>query len=283
MRIKAEKISDAVALLCIEANRNLPGDVCAALKEAAEKEESPVGRQMLDCLIENARIATTEQMPICQDTGMAVVFVDLGQELRVEGDLYAAINAGVAKGYKDGYLRKSIVRHPLDRVNTGDNTPAVVHLRLVPGDKMKITVAPKGFGSENMGGIAMLKPAQGRRGVVDFVTSVVNAAGANPCPPILVGVGLGGTMEYAAFLAKKALLRPVGEPASNPLDRELEAELDREVNALGIGPQGFGGRVTAFAVHVESYPTHIAGLPVAVNLNCHAARHKEIVLEGEEE
>ncbi|MGI6362394.1 MAG: fumarate hydratase [Bacillota bacterium] len=283
MRIEAEQITAAVAQLCIEANRELPEDVCAALKAAAEREESPIGRQMLDCLIENARIARTEQMPICQDTGMAVVFVDLGQELRVEGDLYAAINAGVAKGYKDGYLRKSIVRHPLDRVNTGDNTPAVVHLRLVPGDKLKITLAPKGFGSENMGGIAMLKPAQGRRGVVDFVASVVSAAGANPCPPVLVGVGLGGTMEYAAFLAKKALLRPVGEPASNSLDRELEAEIEGEINKLGIGPEGFGGRVTAFAVHVESYPTHIAGLPVAVNLNCHAARHKEIVLEGEEE
>jgi fumarate hydratase subunit alpha len=283
MRIKAEQISAAVAQLCIVANRELPEDVCVALKKAAEKEESPVGRQMLESLIENARIAKTEQMPICQDTGMAVVYVDLGQELRVEGDLYEAINAGVAKGYKEGYLRKSVVRHPIDRVNTGDNTPAVVHLRLVPGDKMMITVAPKGFGSENMGGIAMLKPAQGRQGVVDFVTSVVEAAGANPCPPTIVGVGLGGTMEYATFLAKKALLREVGAPAANPLDRELEQEIEQEINKLGIGPQGFGGRVTSFAVHIESYPTHIAGLPVAVNLNCHAARHKEIVLEGEEE
>lgn len=283
MRIKAEKISAAVAQLCIEANRVLPEDVYTALAKAAETEESPVGRQMLSSILENARIARTEQMPICQDTGMAVVFVELGQELRVEGDLYEAINAGVAKGYTEGYLRKSVVRHPLDRVNTGDNTPAVVHLRLVPGNKMKITVAPKGFGSENMGGIAMLKPAQGRKGVVDFVTSVVEDAGANPCPPIIVGVGLGGTMEYATFLAKRALLREVGTPAANPLDRELELEISGEINKLGIGPQGFGGTVTAFAVHVESYPTHIAGLPVAVNINCHAARHKDIVLEGEEE
>ncbi|MDD2282272.1 MAG: fumarate hydratase [Eubacteriales bacterium] len=283
MRIKAEKISAAVAQLCIEANRVLPDDVCAALAKAAETEESPVGRQMLSSILENARIARTEQMPICQDTGMAVVFVELGQELKVEGDLYETINAGVAKGYTDGYLRKSVVRHPLDRVNTGDNTPAIVHLRLVPGNKMKITVAPKGFGSENMGGLAMLKPAQGRKGVVDFVTSVVESAGANPCPPIIVGVGLGGTMEYATYLAKRALLREVGTPAAKPLDRELEIELEREINQLGIGPQGFGGTVTTFAVHVESYPTHIAGLPVAVNINCHAARHKEIVLEGEEE
>jgi fumarate hydratase subunit alpha len=283
MRIKAETISEAVAKLCIEANRVLPDDVCTALAKAAETEESPVGRQMLNSLVENARIARTEQMPICQDTGMAVVFVELGQELKVEGDLYAAIDAGVAKGYTDGYLRKSVVRHPLDRVNTGDNTPAIVHLRLVPGNQMKITVAPKGFGSENMGGIAMLKPAQGRKGVVDFVTAVVQAAGANPCPPIIVGVGLGGTMEYATYLAKRSLLRQVGTSAANPLDRELERELEQEINKLGIGPQGFGGRVTAFAVHVESYPTHIAGLPVAVNINCHAARHAETILEGEEE
>lgn len=281
--IKGERITQAVAQLFIRANRELPPDVCAALAQAAQREESPLGRQMLASLVENARLARTEQMAICQDTGMAVVFVELGRGLRVVGDLYEAINAGVAAGYREGYLRNSIVRHPLDRVNTGDNTPAVVHLLLTPGNKLKITAAPKGFGSENMGGIAMLKPAQGRQGVVDFVTGVVSAAGANPCPPVIVGVGLGGTMEYAAFLAKRALLREVGAPAANPLDRELEVELEREVNKLGIGPQGFGGRVTAFAVHVESYPTHIAGLPVAVNLNCHAARHQEIVLEGEEE
>lgn len=282
MKISSEKISETVARLCIEANRNLPADVCAALSRAAEREESPLGRQMLASLEENACIARTEQMPICQDTGMAVIFVDMGQDLKVQGDIYAAINAGVAQGYHRGYLRKSIVRHPLDRTNTGDNTPAIVHLRLVPGSKLKITVAPKGFGSENMGGIKMLKPADGRKGVVDFVRSVVDSAGANPCPPVIVGVGLGGTMEYAAFLAKRSLLREAGAPAENPLDRELEKEIEQEVNSLGIGPQGFGGTVTAFAVHVESFPTHIAGLPVAVNLNCHAARHAEAILGGEE-
>lgn len=283
MRISAGKISEAVAKLCLEANRVLPGDVCRALAKAAQTEESPIGRQMLASLEENARIAREEQMPICQDTGVAVVFVELGQDLRVDGDIYDAINQGVAKGYSEGYLRKSIVRHPLDRVNTGDNTPAIVHITLVPGDKLKITVAPKGFGSENMGGIKMLKPSEGRQGVIDFVRTVVDNAGANPCPPIIVGVGLGGTMEYAALLAKRALLRELGSRASNETDRELEIELEKEVNDLGIGPQGFGGTVTAFAVHVESYPTHIAGLPVAVNINCHAARHAETILAGEAE
>lgn len=280
MKIRGETIADAVAQLFITANRELPADVCSALAKAAGEEESPVGRLMLESLQENARLARTEKMPICQDTGMAVVFLELGQELRVVGDLYKAIDAGVARGYREGYLRNSVVRHPLERVNTGDNTPAVVHLRLVPGNKLKIIAAPKGFGSENMGGLAMLKPAQGRQGVIDFVTSVVEKAGANPCPPIIVGVGLGGTMEYATYLAKRALLRTVGAPAANPLDRELEVALVEKINKLGIGPQGFGGRVTAFAVQVESYPTHIAGLPVAVNINCHAARHQEIVLTG---
>lgn len=278
MRISAEKISEAVARLCIEANRVLPRDVCRALDGAAQQEESELGRKIIESLQENARIARTEQMPICQDTGMTVVFVEMGQDLKIDGDLYAAIDEGVARGYSQGYLRKSIVRHPLERENTGDNTPAIVHLRLVPGDKLKLTLAPKGFGSENMGGIAMLKPAQGRQGVVDYVCSVVEKAGANPCPPIIVGVGLGGTMEYAAYLAKRALLREVGTVAASPLDRELELELTQEVNSLGIGPQGFGGTVTAFAVHVESFPTHIAGLPVAVNINCHAARHAELTL-----
>lgn len=283
MKIRGEIISEAVAKLFVEANQLLPDDVCTALAGAAKTEESPLGRQILASLQENAHLAREEGLPICQDTGLAVVFVELGQELKVEGDLYEAIDAGVAKGYTEGYLRKSAVRHPLDRVNTGDNTPAIVHLRLVPGDKMKITAVPKGFGSENMGGLAFLKPAQGRQGVVDYVLSVVEAAGANPCPPIIVGVGLGGTMEYSALLAKKALLREVGKPAIHPIDRELEIELVQKINELGIGPQGLGGRVTAFAVHVESYPTHIAGLPVAVNLNCHAARHREIILEGERE
>jgi fumarate hydratase subunit alpha len=281
MKISQEKITQAVAALCLEANRVLPKDVCAALVRAAKTEESEMGRQMLESLSENARIAKEESVPICQDTGITVVFVELGQKLQVEGDLYEAINHGVAQGYTEGHLRKSIVRHPLDRVNTGDNTPAIVHLTLVPGDKIKITVAPKGFGSENMGGIKMLKPSDGRQGVIDFVRSTVDNAGANPCPPIIVGVGLGGTMEFAALLAKRALLREVGAAARHPVDRELEIDLEREINSLGIGPQGFGGTVTAFSVHVESHPTHIAGLPVAVNINCHAARHAETILEGD--
>lgn len=282
MRIKAEQITNAVYRLCLEANRNLPPDVCAALANAVKREQSDLSKNVLELLQENARIARDEKVPICQDTGMVVVFVELGRDLLVQGDLNQAINAGVARAYADGYFRKSIVGHPLERKNTGDNTPAVIHLTLAPGACMKITVAPKGFGSENMGGIKMLKPAQGRQGVVDYVVSVVDQAGANPCPPIIVGVGLGGTMEYAALLAKKALLREVGKTAEHPLDKELETEIFKRVNQLGIGPQGYGGSETAFAVHVESYPTHIAGLPVAVNINCHAARHAETVLQGEE-
>lgn len=279
--IRAERIEQAVYDLCLRANRVLPRDVEAAIARARHQEQSEVGREMLARIEENAAIARQESVPICQDTGMVVVFARLGQELIIEGAFYDAVNRGVARAYADGYLRKSVVGHPLDRVNTGDNTPAVVHLALVPGNKLSLVVAPKGFGSENMGGIAMLKPAQGRQGVVDYVVSVIDAAGANPCPPIIVGVGLGGTMEYAAWLAKQALLREVGKPAENKTDRELEQQLLAKINDLGIGPQGFGGTQTALAVHVESYPTHIAGLPVAVNINCHAARHAEIVLEGE--
>lgn len=280
--IRAERIEQAVYKLCLQANRVLPADVQAAIARARKEEQSAVGREMLAQIEANAAIAREESLPICQDTGMVVVFARLGQELAVKGPFYDAVNRGVARAYAEGYLRKSVVGHPLDRINTGDNTPAVVHLNLVPGETLSLTVAPKGFGSENMGGIKMLKPAQGKKGVADYVVSVVDAAGANPCPPIIVGVGLGGTMEYAARLAKQALLRPVGEPAENRTDRQLERVLLTEINNLGIGPQGFGGTETALAVHVESFPTHIAGLPVAVNLNCHAARHAETVLEGDE-
>ena len=279
--ITAKRIEDAVYQLCVEAASFLPRDVMESLEKARAGEKSPLGREMLDCILENAAIAANERQPICQDTGLVVVFVRLGRQLCLEDSLEEAVNAGVARAYHDAYLRKSIVAHPLNRQNTGDNTPAVVHVRLVPGDKMHITVCPKGFGSENMGGVAMLKPAQGQAGVVDYVLSVVDQAGANPCPPIIVGVGLGGTMEYAALLAKEALLRPVGQPAANKWDQQLEQELLEKINGLGIGPQGLGGTQTALAVHVNSYPTHIAGLPVAVNLNCHAARHAETELEGE--
>lgn len=277
--IKASEISDIVADLCKQANYDLCDDVYQSLKDKIESEESDIGREILKQLIDNADIASDEQVPICQDTGFVVIFVELGQEVHITGgSLTDAINAGVAKGYIEGYLRKSIVKHPLDRQNTGDNTPAVIHTEIVPGDKLKVTVAPKGGGSENMSGIRMLKPSDGAEGVKKFVVEMVKAAGSNPCPPIIVGVGIGGTMEKAAILAKKALLRKVGEGSSDPRDAELEAELLRLANDTGIGPAGLGGRITALSVNVETYPTHIASLPVAVNIQCHAARHKETVL-----
>ena len=261
------------------ANYDLGEDVYNALKEGVSREESPVGKDVLSQLIENADIARSDRVPMCQDTGVAVVFVELGQDVHIMGGLLAdAINAGVAKGYKEGYLRKSMVSHPLERKNTGDNTPAVIYTDIVPGDKLKITIAPKGGGSENMSGIKMLKPSDGVEGVKKFVVELVKAAGSNPCPPIIVGVGIGGTMDKAAFLAKKALLREIGEHNPNPSDADLESELLKLVNDTGIGPAGLGGRVTALAVNVETYPCHIASLPLAVNIQCHAARHKEIVL-----
>ncbi len=277
--IRTTTITDAVAELCTKANYELGDDVYRALKHGAETEESPVGRDVFEQLVENADIARQEQVPMCQDTGFAVVFAEVGQEAHVTGgSLTDAINAGVAKGYSDGYLRKSIVGHPLERKNTGDNTPAVIHTEIVPGDKLKITVAPKGGGSENMSGVRMLKPSDGVEGVKKFVVELVKAAGSNPCPPIIVGVGIGGTMDKAAVLAKKALLRTIGEHNPNPDDAELEKELLRLVNDTGVGPAGLGGRITALAVNVETYPCHIASLPVAVNVQCHAARHKEVVL-----
>ncbi len=272
--IQATEITERVRQACIDACRNLPEDVLEALKRSKDIEESPAGRDVLDQLVENARIARAQQMPICQDTGFAIVFVEMGQDAHIAGgSFYDAINEGVRQGYEQGYLRKSIARHPLDRVNTGDNTPAVIHTEIVPGDGLTITVAPKGGGSENMSAAKMLTPADGFEGVKRFVIDTVKSAGSNPCPPIIVGIGLGGTIEKAALLSKKALLRRVGEPSPNAKDAEIEREVLAAVNNTGIGPSGYGGRVTALAVHVESYPCHIASLPVAVTLHCHAARH----------
>ncbi|TYO97795.1 fumarate hydratase subunit alpha [Desulfallas thermosapovorans DSM 6562] len=263
----------------MEANYFLGRDMIEALQQAYEQEISLTGKEIIQQIIDNAGIAKSEEVPMCQDTGFAVVFVELGQDVHIEGgSLEDAINEGVRRGYTDGFLRKSIVGHPLDRVNTGDNTPAVIHLKLVSGDKLKITVAPKGGGSENMSAIKMLKPAEGVEGVKKFVIDTVMAAGPNPCPPIIVGVGIGGTFEKAALLAKESLLRPVGKPNARPEIAELEKELLVSINNLGIGPQGLGGRITALAVHVDVYPAHIASLPVAVNINCHASRHKEVIL-----
>lgn len=277
--ISTSEITDSVADLCISANYELGDDVCRALNKGLANEESDAGRDVFHQLIENAEFARTEQVPMCQDTGFAVVFLDVGQDIHISGgSLTDAVNAGVAKGYSKGYLRKSIVGHPLKRINTGDNTPAVIHIEIVPGDKLKIIVAPKGGGSENMSGIRMLKPSDGVEGVKRFVVELVEAAGSNPCPPIIVGVGIGGTMEKAAILAKKSLLRPIGEHNPNPDDAQLEVDLLELVNSTGIGPAGLGGRITALAVNVETYPCHIASLPVAVNIQCHAARHKEITL-----
>lgn len=277
--IRVEEISQAVEKLCIQANYDLGEDIKVSFTQALERERSPLGKEVLERLIENANIAQTERVPMCQDTGMAVLFVEVGQDVHiVGGSLEDALNEGVRRGYVRGYLRKSVVADPFERVNTGDNTPAVIHYDVVFGSKLKIVVAPKGFGSENMGGIKMCKPAEGLEGVMQYVIDVVDKAGGNPCPPIIVGVGVGGTMEKAAYLAKKGLLRPVGQSNPDPRLAGIEEQLLRRINDLGIGPQGFGGNTTALAVNLEVYPTHIAGLPVAVNLGCHATRHKEIVL-----
>jgi fumarate hydratase subunit alpha len=278
--IKAKDITETVARLSKEANFYLGEDVIAALKKARQQEESPAGRQILDQLLENAGIAAKEQMPLCQDCGLAVVFVEMGQDAHITGgDLVQAINDGVRKGYAEGYLRKSAVKQPFSaRVNTKDNTPAIIHTEIVPGDKLKITIAPKGGGSENMSRFTVLKPAQGRQGVVDFVVNAVDEAGSNPCPPTIVGVGIGGTAEKAMIMAKRALLREVGKPSADPEVAELEKELLQRINSTGVGPGGVGGRITSLAVHVETFPAHIASLPVAVNIQCHSARHKEAVL-----
>jgi fumarate hydratase subunit alpha len=277
--IKTKDITENVARLCQEANFYLGEDVLALLKKAREQEESPAGQQILDEILENAKIAAKEQMPLCQDCGLAVVFVEIGQDVHIEGDLVQAINEGVRKGYADGYLRKSAVKQPFSaRTNTKDNTPAIIHIEIVPGAKLKITVAPKGGGSENMSRFTVLKPAQGRQGVVDFVVNTVDEAGSNPCPPTIIGVGIGGTAEKAMLMAKKSLMREAGKPSSDPEVAELEKELLQRINSTGVGPGGVGGRITSLAVHVETHPAHIASLPVAVNIQCHSARHKEVVL-----
>ena len=277
--IEAAKITDTVKRLCIQANVILPEDVKNCIIKRKSEENWAPAREILDRIEENFELAAAENVPICQDTGVACVFLEIGQEVHVSGgDISDAVNEGVRQGYAEGYLRKSVVRDPLDRVNTGDNTPAMIYYDIVPGDKIKITVAPKGFGSENMSQIKMLRPSDGIEGVKAFVLKAVEEAGPNPCPPIIVGVGIGGTFDKAALLAKKALLRDTGTPSADPLYAKLEEELLEKINALGIGPQGFGGKTTALAVAVEHYPTHIAGLPVAVNINCHVARHKTEVI-----
>ncbi len=274
--ISAEAVADTVARLCVQANTCLPRDVKDGIAAARAAEDWPPAREILDRIMENGEIGGG--FPICQDTGMACVFLEVGQELHIAGDLAQAVDEGVRRGYAQGYLRKSVVSDPLERVNSGDNTPAMLYTDLVPGDRLAITVAPKGFGSENMSRIAMLKPSDGVEGVKDFIVDTVEQAGPNPCPPIVVGVGLGGTFDKCALLAKKALLRELGTPSPLPFYAELERELLARINALGIGPQGFGGRTTALAVHIETLPTHIAGLPCAVNINCHVARHATEVL-----
>ncbi len=276
--IQASRIAETVSRLCIEANTHLPGDMKRRIQDCRECETWPVAREILDQIVENYEIADAQNVPICQDTGMACVFLEIGQEVYVNGSIEEAVHEGVREGYKKGYLRKSVVRDPLDRVNTGDNTPAMIYYDMVPGDRIKITVAPKGFGSENMSQIKMLRPSDGVEGVKDFVLKVVSDAGPNPCPPIVVGVGVGGTFDKAALLAKKALMRSVDERNPEEFYASLEQELLEKINALGIGPQGFGGRTTALAVNIEKMPTHIAGLPVAVNINCHVTRHKMEVL-----
>jgi fumarate hydratase subunit alpha len=279
-RIPAEKIARAVEELCFTAAYHLPGDVRDSLAAAAERELSPLGSSILSRLLENAEIASKKRLPICQDTGFAVFFIEIGKQVRITGgDLTGAITEGTRRGYKKGYLRKSIVDDPLfNRVNTGDNTPPIIHLKLQPGGRLTITLAPKGGGSENMSAVRMLTPAEGRQGVIDFVVNTVVGAGGNPCPPTIVGVGIGGTFEKAALLAKEALLRPVGEKNPDKQYAELEEEILKGINTSGVGPQGLGGVTTALAVHILSHPCHIASLPVAVNLNCHAARNASITL-----
>ena len=276
--IQAGILTETVARLAIEANCVLPCDIKKRIEEARKGEPWPTAQGILDKIIENYGIAEANTVPICQDTGVCCVFLKIGQDVHIEGDLAAAIDEGVRRGYGEGYLRKSVVKDPLRRVNTGDNTPAMLYTELVPGDRIEITVAPKGFGSENMSRLAMLKPSDGVEGVKAFILKTVEEAGPNPCPPIVVGVGLGGTFDKAAYLAKKALMRSTDARNSDPYYADLETELLEKINALGVGPQGFGGRTTALAVNIEWMPTHIAGLPVAVNINCHVTRHKTAVL-----
>ena len=270
--IPASRIADTVATLCIQANTQLPADVKAALDAAQAAEPWPLAKTTLGLLQKNLVVAAEQNLPICQDTGMACVFIELGQQVQIEGDLEQAVNEGVRRGYGEGYLRKSITGDPLKRCNTDDNTPAFLSLHLVPGDEVKITVAPKGAGSENMSRLAMLKPADGVEGVKNFILDTVRQAGSNPCPPIVLGVGIGGSFDKCAYLAKKALLRPLDEPNADPYYAALERQLLDEINAMGIGPQGFGGKTTCLGVSIEKMATHVACLPVAVNISCHVPR-----------
>ena len=276
--ISAGRITEVVKRLCIEANCHLPQDVKTCIEGCYAAEPWAPAREILERIIENYNIADNENVPICQDTGVACVFLKIGQEVHIDGNIEEAVNEGVRQGYGEGYLRKSVVGDPLNRVNTGDNTPAMIYYDIVPGDQLEIMVAPKGFGSENMSQIKMLRPSDGVEGVIDFVCKAVQEAGPNPCPPIIVGVGIGGTFDKAAYLAKKALMRSADERHPDPYYAQLEQKILDKINALGIGPQGFGGKTTALCVNIEKFPTHIAGLPVAVNINCHVTRHKKEVL-----
>lgn len=272
-------VTDVVKKLSIEANYFLGDDIKESLMKSRREETYELAGQVLDKIILNSEIACKEEMPMCQDTGMACVFLEIGQDVHfVGGNLEEAINEGVRRGYEEGFLRKSVVEDPIRRVNTKDNTPAIIYYNIVNGDKVKITLAPKGFGSENMSRIGMLKPSDGLEGVKNFIIETVKAAGPNPCPPMVVGVGIGGTFDKAAYLAKKALIRPINTSNKDEFYKELEIELLEKINKLGIGPQGFGGKTTALGLNIEAYPTHIAGLPVAVNINCHATRHKEAII-----
>jgi len=278
--IDCKQITETISNLFQEACLYLPEDVLTALKQAREKEESPVAKDVFSQMIENTKISVKEKIPLCQDTGAAVVLLEMGQEVHITGgDLYTCVNEGVRQGYDKGYLRKSMVNQPFSaRVNTKDNTPAIIHTDIVPGDKLKISVIPKGGGSENCSRLTVMPPAKGRQGIIDFVVNLVNESGSNPCPPIIIGLGIGGTTDKTTAMAKKALLRKVGEPNPDPEAAELEKEILQRVNNLGIGPMGYGGRTTALAVHAEVFPAHIASMPVAVNIQCWCARHKEAIL-----
>ncbi|CAM2857357.1 fumarate hydratase [Clostridium sporogenes] len=277
--ISVNTIKKVVKKLCIEANYYLPKDVNDKIIQCKEEETWNIAKEVLQTIEENIHIAKEGNIPLCQDTGMACIFIEIGQDVHIiGGSLQDAINEGIAEGYKEGYLRKSVVSDPIERINTGDNTPAVIYYNIIQGDRIKITVAPKGFGSENMSKIAMLKPADGLEGIKDFILDVVKEGGPNPCPPIVVGVGIGGTFDKCAYLSKKALLRPIDSRNKNKFYKDLEEELLEKINGLGMGPQGFGGKTTALAVNIETFPTHIAGLPVAVNVSCHVTRHKEEII-----
>ena len=277
--IQCSKITEVIRKLCMEANEHLPEDVKCAIKTARKEEDGEIAKGILDNIIENYEIADRENVPICQDTGMAVVFMEIGQDVHITGgDLTECVNEGVRQGYTDGYLRKSVVKDPIRRGNTGDNTPAILYTEIVPGEQIKITVGPKGFGSENMSRIMMFKPSAGLEGIKDFIIETVRFAGPNPCPPMVVGVGIGGTFDRCALLAKKALMRPLGSSNKDPFYADLEKELLLKINSLGIGPQGLGGRTTAIGLNIETFPTHIAGMPCAVNINCHVTRHKTEVI-----